>query len=198
MMIAPASNAAIQIFPLDKELGLTLGASRRGVVVIGCAFRNLRFLAGLRWRRGTNHLFKPVRHQNFAESMSTILESGLENDRSPPLVFQSGLRVEGARSTLRSLLLVGGALRVGSTQVGDRHRHLTRSLGHDRGPRDERVPSMEDEHIFILIGIPRIDWRQRSHIGTQPPHVMAGPSSSLHISLGYVTRLNQCVDASPG
>jgi len=27
---------------------------------------------------------------------------------------------------------------------------------------------------------------------------MAGASSSLHISLGHVTRLDQCVDACPG
>jgi len=44
-------------------------------------------------------------------------------------------------------------LRVCPTQIGDRHRHLTRILGHDCGPRKERVPAVEDDHIFILVGI---------------------------------------------
>ena len=34
---------------------------------------------------------------------------------------------------------------------------------------------------------------QRSYL-----HLMAGPPSGLHISLGHVTRLDQCIDTSPG
>jgi hypothetical protein len=33
---------------------------------------------------------------------------------------------------------------------------MIRLLGHDCGPREELVPPMEDEHIFILIGIARL------------------------------------------
>jgi hypothetical protein len=51
-MIAPATNAAIQIFFLNRGLVLALGDSSWEVPVIGSSSRDLRFLDDLRRRRG--------------------------------------------------------------------------------------------------------------------------------------------------
>ena len=50
------------------------------------------------------------------------------------------LRLRGAASELS----------VGLTQIGDRHGHLTRILGHDSGPCQEAVPSVKDEHVLVF------------------------------------------------
>jgi hypothetical protein len=51
-MIAPATNAAIQIFFLNRGLVFALGDSSWEVPVIGSSSRDLRFLHDLRRRRG--------------------------------------------------------------------------------------------------------------------------------------------------
>jgi hypothetical protein len=70
-MIAPATNAVIQIFFLNSGLVLALGDSSWEVPVIGSSSRDLRFLDDLRRRRGKIiAFFQPVRQQNLADLAS--------------------------------------------------------------------------------------------------------------------------------
>jgi hypothetical protein len=46
---------------------------------------------------------------------------------------------------------------VGPADIGDRHGHLARILGHDSGPRQEAMPSMEDEHLRVFVDIPGLN-----------------------------------------
>jgi hypothetical protein len=91
---------------------------------------------------GSSYLGPPLLYQSPStdcyNQVDVPRQNVIRSGRSPaPLTsIISGASVElFAHSGGLRLGRAASELRAGSTQVGDGHRHLARSLGHDRGPR---------------------------------------------------------------